>query len=42
MKKTQVARLLAYVTGMGNQQLLPQNGYPLLNDKAKLSVGLPR
>jgi hypothetical protein len=27
MKKTQVARLLAYVTGMVNQQLLVQNEY---------------
>src|SRR5947209_14969199 len=27
MKKTQVARLLAYVTGMVNQQLLLQNEY---------------
>jgi hypothetical protein len=27
MKKTQVARLLAYVTGLVNQQLLLQNEY---------------
>jgi hypothetical protein len=27
MKKTQVARLSAYVTGMVNQQLLLQNEY---------------
>ena len=27
MKKTQVAHLLAYVTGMVNQQLLLQNEY---------------
>jgi hypothetical protein len=27
MKKTQLARLLAYVTGMVNQQLLLQNEY---------------
>jgi hypothetical protein len=27
MKNTQVARLLAYVTGMVNQQLLLQNEY---------------
>jgi hypothetical protein len=34
MKKTQVARLLAYVTGMVNQQLLLQNEYLLAENRA--------
>jgi putative transposase len=33
MKKTQVARLLAYVTGMVNQQLLRQNEYLLAENR---------
>jgi hypothetical protein len=40
MKKTQVARLLAYVTGMVNQQLLPQNEY-LLAENRILRAHLP-
>ena len=42
MKKAPMTRLLACVTGMVNQQLLLQNGYLLVNDKTKLSGGLPR
>jgi hypothetical protein len=37
-----VVRLSAYLTGMVNQQLLLQNGHLLVNDKPKLSGGLPR
>src|SRR4051794_3041035 len=33
MKKTEVARLLAYVTGMVNQQLLLQNEYLIAEDR---------
>jgi len=33
MKRTQVARLLAYVTGMVNQQLLLQNGYLIAENR---------
>jgi hypothetical protein len=33
MKKTQVARLLTYVTGMVNKQLLLQNEYLLAEDR---------
>ncbi len=33
MKKTQVARLLAYVTGMVNQQLLLQNEYLIAENR---------
>src|SRR6266513_1186041 len=33
MKSTQVARLLAYVTGMVNQQLLLQNEYLLAENR---------
>ena len=33
MKKNQVARLLAYVTGMVNQQLLLQNEYLLAENR---------
>ena len=33
MKKNQVARLLAYVTGMVNQQLLLHNEYLLAENK---------
>src|SRR5580700_162800 len=33
MKNTQVARLLAYVTGMVNQQLLLQNEYLVAENK---------
>ena len=40
MKKTQVARLLAYVTGMVNQQLLLQNEY-LLAENRILRTYLP-
>jgi hypothetical protein len=40
MKKTQVARLLAYVTGMVNQQLLLQNEY-LLAENGILRAHLP-
>jgi putative transposase len=40
MKKTQVARLLAYVTGMVNQQLLLQNEY-LLAENRILRAHLP-
>ena len=40
MKKNQVARLLAYVTGMVNQQLLPQNEY-LLAENRILRAHLP-
>src|SRR4051794_29100790 len=40
MKKTQVARLLAYVTGMVNQQLLLQNEY-LIAENRILSSHLP-
>src|SRR3954447_4257090 len=40
MKKTQVARLLAYVTGMVNQQLLLQNEY-LLAENRILRLHLP-
>ena len=42
MKKTPVARLSAYLTGMVNQQLLLQNGHLLVTDKTKLSGGPPR
>jgi len=40
MKKTQVARLLAYVTGMVNQQLLLQNEY-LIAENRILPLQLP-
>jgi putative transposase len=40
MKKTQVARLLAYVTGMVNQQLLLQNEY-LIAENRILRLHLP-
>src|SRR3954467_14337022 len=40
MKKTQVARLLAYVTGMVNQQLLLQNEY-LVAENRMLRSRLP-
>ena len=40
MKKNQVARLLAYVTGMVNQQLLLQNEY-LLTENRILRAHLP-
>jgi putative transposase len=40
MKTTQVARLLAYVTGMVNQQLLLQNEY-LLAENGTLRAHLP-
>src|SRR5438309_1485824 len=40
MKKTQVARLLAYVTGMVNQQLLLQNEY-LITENRILRSHLP-
>src|SRR5436309_12407659 len=40
MKKTQVARLLAYVTGMVNQQLLLQNEY-LIAENRMLRAHLP-
>ena len=40
MKKNQVARLLAYVTGMVNQQLLLQNEY-LLAENRILRAHLP-
>jgi putative transposase len=40
MKKTQVARLLAYVTGMVNQQLLLQNEYLIAENKI-LRLHLP-
>jgi putative transposase len=33
MKKSQVARLLAYVTGMVNQQLLLQNEYLIAENR---------
>ena len=33
MKKTQLARLLAYVTGMVNQQLLLQNEYLIAENR---------
>ena len=33
MKKTQVARILAYVTGMVNQQLLLQNEYLIAENR---------
>jgi putative transposase len=33
MKKNQLARLLAYVTGMVNQQLLLQNEYLLAENR---------
>ena len=42
MKKAQVARPFAYVTGNVNQQLLLRNEYLLVNAKTKLSVRLPR
>jgi putative transposase len=35
MKNTQVARLLAYVTGMVNQQLLLQNEYLLAENRIR-------
>jgi putative transposase len=40
MKKTQVARLLAYVTGMVNQQLLLYNEY-LIAENRSLRSHLP-
>ena len=40
MQKNQMARLLAYVTGMVNQQLLPQNEY-LLAENRILRAHLP-
>src|SRR3954471_5358747 len=40
MKKTQVARVLAYVTGMVSQQLLQQNEY-LLAENRILRAHLP-
>ena len=40
MKNTQVARLLAYVTGLVNQQLLLQNEY-LIAENRILSSHLP-
>jgi hypothetical protein len=36
MRTTQVARLLAYVTGMVNQQLLLQNEYLLAENRILL------
>jgi hypothetical protein len=36
MHSTQVARLLAYVTGMVNQQLLLQNEYLLAENRVVL------
>jgi putative transposase len=41
MKNTQVARLLAYVTGLVNQQLLLQNEY-LIAENRILRSHLPR
>ncbi|MFL6417284.1 MAG: hypothetical protein ACJ74Y_16630 [Bryobacteraceae bacterium] len=41
MKNTQVARLLAFVTGMVNQQLLLQNEY-LVAENRILRAHLPR
>jgi putative transposase len=40
MKKTQVARLLVYVTGMVNQQVLLQNEY-LIAENRILRIHLP-
>src|SRR5438309_10666029 len=42
MKKTQVARLLAYVTGMVNQQLLLQNEYLIAENRVLRSQLLAR
>src|SRR5947209_230696 len=42
MKKTQVARLLAYVTGMVNQQLLLQNEYLIAENRILRSHLPPR
>ncbi len=42
MKNTQVARLLAFVTGMVNQKLLLQNEYIALTSRNKYGATGPR